>query len=43
MEPTPLQVCVFFSPSNYLLRIVTKLGQKVVQNPHIHGYVILMP
>jgi len=43
MEPTPLQVCVFLSLNNYLLLIATKLGQNVVQDPQIHGYVILMP
>jgi hypothetical protein len=42
-EPIPLKVYVPHSPNNCLLLIMTKLGQRVVQDSHIHGHVILMP
>jgi len=43
LEPIPLQECVTFSPSNSFLFITMKLGQRVVQDLHIHRCVILNP
>jgi hypothetical protein len=41
LEPIPLQECMPPSFSNSLLFIVMKLGQRVVQDPHIDYRVIL--
>ncbi len=42
LEPISFQVCKHFSLSNSLVLIVTKLSQRVIQDPHIHGHVVLM-
>jgi hypothetical protein len=43
LEPIPLKVCLPLSPSNYLLFIATESNQRVAQDLHIHGCMILMP
>ncbi len=41
LEPIPLQECMPPSSNNGVLFIVTKMSQGVVQDPHIHGRMIL--
>jgi hypothetical protein len=43
MEFIPLQVCVPPNPNNFLLFIVTKPNQRIVQDLCIHDYMMLMP